>query len=135
MHFPENWLSFSLAILLPMIVGSLWYGPLFGRIWMKMMDLTEEKIKETLNPAKSYGGSFVGSIFTAYILSLLIALAEFTTLLGGIAIGFAVWIGFVVPMGWQSVAWENKGLGLYVLNQAYNLLVLLLMGALIGGWR
>lgn len=135
MHLPENWLSFILAILIPMIVGSLWYGPLFGRIWMNMMNLTEERIKETLNPVKSYGGSFIGSIFTAYVLSLLINYTGFNTLSGGILIGFVVWIGFALPMGWQSVAWEDKGLGLYVLNQAYNLLVFLLMGGLIGGWH
>lgn len=135
MHLPENWLSFILAILIPMIVGSLWYGPLFGRIWMNMMNLTEERIKETLNPVKSYGGSFIGSIFTAYVLSLLINYTGFNTLSGGILIGFVVWIGFALPMGWQNVAWEDKGLGLYVLNQAYNLLVFLLMGGLIGGWH
>lgn len=135
MYLPENWLSFILAILIPMIVGSLWYGPLFGRIWMNMMNLTEERIKETLNPVKSYGGSFIGSIFTAYVLSLLINYTGFNTLSGGILIGFVVWIGFALPMGWQSVAWEDKGLGLYVLNQAYNLLVFLLMGGLIGGWH
>ncbi|MYI84759.1 MAG: DUF1761 domain-containing protein, partial [Rhodothermaceae bacterium] len=45
MHMPENWIAFVIAIFLPMIIGSLWYGPLFGKMWMRMMNLTEEKIK------------------------------------------------------------------------------------------
>ena len=135
MHVPEHWLPFVIAVLLPMIVGSLWYGPLFGKIWMGMIDLTEEKIKETLNPAKSYGGSFIGSILTTYVFSLLITHMDMGTLWGGLTVGFAAWVGFSLPMGWQSVAWEDKGYGLFVLNQAYNLIVFLLMAGLIGVWR
>ncbi|MCY4170265.1 MAG: DUF1761 domain-containing protein [Bacteroidetes bacterium] len=135
MHLPENWIAFVVAILLPMIVGSLWYGPIFGKIWMKMMDLTEEKIRENFNPVKSYGGSFVGSIFTAYVFSLLITEMDMDTLFGGLTIGFVAWLGFALTTGWQSVAWENKGNGVFLLNQAYNLIVYLLMGSIIGVWR
>ncbi len=135
MYVPESWLPLIIAILLPMILGSLWYGPIFGKIWMKMMGLTQEQIKETLNPAKSYGGSLVGSVLTAYVLSLLISYMNMGTLEGGLTVGFAAWVGFALPIGWQSVAWEDKSLGLFVLNQAYNLVLLLLMAGLIGAWR
>jgi len=135
MHLPENWIAFLIAVLLPMIVGSLWYGPIFGKIWMEMMNLTEEKIREDLNPAKSYGGSFIGSILTAYVFSLLVTYMGMGTLLGGLTVGFMAWVGFALPMGWQSVAWEDKGTGVFVLNQAYNLIVFLLMGGIIGVWR
>ena len=94
MHMPENWIAFVIAIFLPMIIGSLWYGPLFGKMWMRMMNLTEEKIKETLNPAKSYGGSMVGSVLTAYVLSMLITLMDMGTFTGGLTVGFAAWVGF-----------------------------------------
>ena len=135
MYIPENWIPFVIAILLPMLLGSLWYGPIFGKIWMEMMDLTEEKIRENLNPIKSYGGSLVGSVLTVYVISLLIAYMDMGTLGGGLTVGFAVWVGFVLPIGWQSVAWEDKAMGVFVLNQAYNLIVFLLMGGLIGVWR
>ena len=135
MFLPENWFAFIIAIVMPMVVGSLWYGPLFGKKWMEMMNLSEEQIRENLNPVKSYGGSFIGSILTAYAFSLLITWLDMGTLTGGLTVGFIAWIGFALPMGWQSVAWEDKGFGLFLLNQAYNLLVYLLMGGLIGAWR
>lgn len=135
MHVPENWFSFAIAVVLPMIVGSLWYGPLFGKVWMRMMDLTEKKIKETLNPVKSYGGSLLASVLTAYVFSFCISYMNMGTLGGGLTVGFAAWVGFALPMGWQSVAWEDKDMKLFVLNQGNNLLVFLLTGALIGGWR
>ncbi len=135
MYVPENWLPFIIAILLPMILGSLWYGPIFGKMWMRMMGLTQMQIKEKLNPAKSYGGSLVGSVLTAYVLSLLISYLEMGTLVGGMTVGFAAWVGFALPTGWQSVAWEDKGLGLFILNQAYNLVLFLGMAGLMGAWR
>ena len=135
MHMPENWIAFLSAILLPMLIGSVWYGPLFGKMWMRMMNLTEEKIKETLNPAKSYGGSIVGSVLTAYVLSMLITLMDMGTFTGGLTVGFAAWVGFSLPLGWQSVAWEDKHMGVFVLNQAQNLIVFLAMAGLLGAWR
>ncbi|MCY3999376.1 MAG: DUF1761 domain-containing protein [Bacteroidetes bacterium] len=135
MLLPENWFAFIIAIVMPMVVGSLWYGPLFGKKWMEMMNLSEEQIRENLNPAKSYGGSIIGSILTAYAFSLLITWLDMGTLSGGLTVGFIAWVGFALPMGWQSVAWEDEGLGLFLLNQVYNLLVYLMMAGLIGAWR
>jgi len=135
MHLPENWIAFIIAVVLPMVVGSLWYGPLFGKKWMAMMNLTEQQIRETLNPAKSYGGSFIGSILTAYVLSFLITLMDMGSLTGGLTIGLIAWLGFVLPTGWQTVAWEDKKDGVFLLNQIYNLIVYLLMAGLIGAWH
>ncbi|MBK8887589.1 MAG: DUF1761 family protein [Saprospiraceae bacterium] len=30
-----NWLAILGSGLVPMAVGALWYGPLFGKLWMK----------------------------------------------------------------------------------------------------
>ena len=35
-----------LAALIPMVIGFLWYGPIFGKAWMKETGMTEEKAKE-----------------------------------------------------------------------------------------
>ncbi len=47
---PDNILAVIVAALLPMIVGSLWYGPILGKRWMELMELTEEEIKANFNP-------------------------------------------------------------------------------------
>ena len=48
---------------------------------------------------------------------------------------FWYWLGFVVTIGYQSMAWEGKKLGLFAMNMAYNLVVLLGMGTILGVWR
>lgn len=130
-----NWLAVIVAALLPMVIGSLWYGPLFGKQWMKMKGLTEEEIKADLNPLKSYGGSIVGAFLTAIVLALLMPVMVTPSIGNGLVLAVLCWLGFYVPLGWQSVAWENKSLGLYALNMAHNLVTLAAMATLIAVWQ
>jgi len=60
----ENWWIFFLAALVPMIVGSLWYGPLLGKPWMKVNGFTEESLK---------GGNMALIFGLSYFLSVVLA--------------------------------------------------------------
>lgn len=53
----------------------------------------------------------------------------------GIQGAFWMWLGFVLTVGYQAVAFEDKKLRLFGLSMAYNLVSLLAMGALLGVWR
>jgi len=137
-YFP-NLLSVLGAALIPMVIGALWYGPLFGKKWLELIEQSEEEIRATFNPVKSYGVTFVMAILTAFVLAhILQAFDDAYTLTGwaaGMQGGFWCWLGLVLTIGWQAVSFEDKKLSLYVLNMAYNLVVLMAMGALLGTWR
>lgn len=62
-----NFLFFFLAALVPMIVGFVWYGPLFGNAWMKEMGFTKESLQGG-NMALIFGLSYVFSLFIALFL-------------------------------------------------------------------
>jgi uncharacterized membrane protein len=61
-----NFYIFFLAALVPMFLGSIWYGPLFGKAWMGEMGFTEESLKDT---------NMVKTLVICYILSVLVAFA------------------------------------------------------------
>jgi len=137
--YPEiNYLAVIVAAIIPMLVGSIWYGPLFGQKWMDLMGKTEEELKAGFNPAKSYGITFVFAIIMSYVLAHVLAVwgdaygAE--GVMAGIQAGFWVWIGFVLTIGWQRVAFENINMTLWILNTLYNLVVLILMAILLSVW-
>jgi hypothetical protein len=106
---------------------------------MKLTGRTEEEIRESMKPIKMYVVTFIMALVTAWVLAQLIQLrAEAFTVDGffsGIQIAFFVWLGFVITIGYQAVAFENQKVTLYLLNMAYNLLSLVAMGALLGVWR
>ncbi len=60
-----NFLIFFLAALIPLILGFVWYGPLFGTIWMKEVGFTKESMK---------GKNMVLTFVMCYIFSLFIAM-------------------------------------------------------------
>ena len=131
-----NLLAVLVAGLVPMIVGSLWYGPLFGKKWMEMVGKTEEEIRANSNPLKQYGVMFVLGLLASYVIAHnMTAYADAygaTGWLAGLQAGFWLWLGLILWHGWQAVAFEDKPLGLYALNMGYNLVALVGMAVVLG---
>lgn len=133
-----NYLAVLVAGFIPMLLGSIWYGPLFGKKWLALTGKTEEEIKASFNPAKSYGVTFVFALVMAYVLAHV--LGAFGDAYGnagamaGVEGGFWIWLGFVLTVSWQQVAFGDQSIGLWVLNVLYNLVALICMGAIIGAW-
>lgn len=126
------------ASLLPMVIGALWYGPLFGKRWMDLVGKTEEELRAAFNPAKSYGVTWVFALLTAFVLAHVIG-AWYDAYgaegwLAGIQSGFWVWLGFVLTISWQRVAFEDVKTSLWGLNALYNLVTLMAQGAVIAAW-
>jgi hypothetical protein len=60
-----NFLVVLASGLIPMIVGAVWYGPLFGKVWMEEAGMTMEKIQGA-NMAKIYGVATLFSLMFAF---------------------------------------------------------------------
>lgn len=129
-----NLLAVLVAGIVPMIIGALWYGPLFGKRWMELMETTEEEVREGFNPLKTHGLGFLLSLVTAYVLAQL--LAEYA---GGAMVGVHVallaLIAFVLPVSHQSVAYEGRKAGLAWLNILFNGVALVVQAVVIASWR
>jgi len=59
-----NWLVILSTALVPLAVGALWYGPLFGKVWMAEADMSEEKMAGA-NMMKIYGLALVFGMMLA----------------------------------------------------------------------
>ncbi|MBT3447764.1 MAG: DUF1761 domain-containing protein [Bacteroidetes Order II. Incertae sedis bacterium] len=139
MYSPVNYLAVLVAGLLPMLIGSFWYGPLFGKKWMSLMGKTEEELRASFNPAKSYGVTFVFALILAYMMAHVLGAwndaYDVTGAMTGIQGAFWMWLGFVVTISWQQVAFSDQKVSLWILNILYNLVSLMAMGALLGSWN
>ena len=137
------YLAILIAAIAAQVLGFLWYGPLFGKKWMALMKFSEKDMNKAKQKgmAKTYLMSFVASLVTAAVLSFFVGfLVDVTGAtpvlwngLAGALVGVLVWLGFVATKSLGSVFWEGKSWSLYFLNTAYDLVNLLLMGAIIGG--
>lgn len=78
-----NYYILFLAALVPMVIGFIWYGPLFGKPWMNIMGFTEESLKDT-NMFKVLGISYILSVLIASALMPMVIhqMGVFSTLAG-----------------------------------------------------
>ena len=121
------------ATVAAMVVGALWYGPLFGKQWRKLANCAEgEKHK---GAGQAMAGQLVATLLTAYVLAHFAHYANANSVLGGAKLGVWVWLGFVVTTQVQGVLFERKPRALFFINASNMLLTLLLMGMIIAVWR
>lgn len=133
-----NWLAVVAASLVGFITGFLWYGPLFGKTWMKESGMTEEKIAEG-NMVKVFGFSLVFQGIMAFCLAMFF----FGTPEGAaqITVGSATFYGFLTGAGWVLPAFaisglfEQKSWKLIFIHGGYWVLTFTIMGLVLGLWR
>lgn len=138
---PINYLAVLVAAILNMVLGWLWYGPLFGKPWMAMMGFTPDKMAaaQKKGMGQSYALMFVGSLVMSWVLAHALIFASTYLMLSGIVAGlmggFFNWLGFIAPVTLGSVLWEGKPWKLWVLNAGYYLVGLMLMGVVLAVWQ
>jgi len=128
-----NYLAIVVAAILNMTIGFIWYGPAFGKTWLRLVGLRMENIDKTQVP-KAYGLAFLAALVMAYVLSAIVDLAQATTIVAGARTGFWVWLGFIVAGGAGRYLFPFKPLQLFMLDNTYQLVVLAVTGALFAVW-
>jgi Protein of unknown function (DUF1761) len=127
-----NWLAVIVAALVPMALGALWYSPLlFARPWMRATGRTESEMR---GASLGYALSAVAALVTSYALARIVRWAEVDDLLNGAAVGALVWLGFVATVLAVTIYFEGRRRSLWAISAGYQLLALVLMGAIHGVW-
>ena len=125
------------AAVASMVLGFLWYGPLFGKVWMSLSGLTsaDAEAAKAKGMGKTYALSFLGSLVMSYVLahSLIFASAYLVVegISAGLMAGFWNWLGFIAPVTLGGVLWEGKSWKLWGLNNAYYIVSLCVMGVIL----
>lgn len=133
-----NYLAVLAAAVASMVVGSVWYGPLFGKKFMAEIGMDkwtpEKQAAEKKKMGMTYALQFVASLVMFYVLAgLIVGFGQFGWAKGAMT-GFIVWLGFVVPVKFGDAIWGGK-MSLFWLGVGNMLVTLLVAGAIIGGWN
>jgi hypothetical protein len=128
-----NWWAVLVATALNMILGFLWYGPLFGRVWLSLMDKRPEEIEG--GNALTYLTPLLGALASAVILAVVIGLLRVFTWWAGAGWGALLWFAFGGTAILTSGTFEGTRRGLSLLFIAYMVPVHALAGAIFAIWR
>lgn len=132
---PVNYWAVLLAALFTIVLGFLWYGPLFGKPWMRLAGVAAESMKPgALDFVVWIGGALLMSFGLANILVTANAYTHANGATSGLATGFWVWLSFVVPVSAGIVFSERKPQALWLITAGYYLVGLCGMGVILALW-
>ena len=126
-----SWIAIIVAAAAGFFVGGLWYGPLFGKAWMKERGFTEEELKEG-NMALIYGTTFLLSIVSAIFLGHLLAHFGEMSMRSTLMIAVGVAIGFIAPAIGTNYLFSRATFKLFAIDAGYWIVFYAAMGLVFG---
>ena len=133
-QIPINIWAVIVAAIIRLVVGAIWYSPVaFGPLWQRTVGISQDKMLAAM--PKAIAVDLVGSLLMAFILLHAVTYAGADTLVLGGTVGALNWLGFVAVVLIATNVYEQKPLlGAYI-SAGFNLVALVLMGALLAVWR
>jgi len=138
---PEiNYYAILACAVAAMVLGFIWFGPLFGKKWMELMNVgpqTPEEIKKAQRAMMpTYIITFVLAFFQAWVLAYYIGGWKEAS---GVENSLWIWAAFVVPTVFGATMWNgssNKVAWSRFAIQGGNYLVLfIIFGLILGNWK
>lgn len=144
--------AIGVSVLSAMVIGFLWYGPLFGKAWAKEANIDISQKPPGKEIARSMGLMLIGAFLIAYCLAhnieaWRIVMGSFAAsgkmpgmdsskISLALALNSAGWttIGYIVPIVLNQVAFEKKSWKLFFINTGYYLVTLLAMSFTMAYW-
>ena len=126
--------------ILSMIIGAIWYGPLFGKKWMEILGISaldadvRKKMQKSAGPL--YAVQFILTLFQILVLGHLVGEGKF---LGGLSGSLWIWAGFIIPTLAGAVMWTGGSAGLkwarFMIQAGYQLVMFVIYGLLFQFWK
>lgn len=127
-----NYLAVVVSAVLSFVIGSLWYGPLFGKIWLKEIGLDPKEL-EKVNMFKIFGTAFILTLIIGFNLAAFIG--PDSDLNSGLLYGALAGIGWVAASLGVVYLFGRKSLKLFLIDAGYQVVIYTLMGGIIGIWK
>lgn len=127
------------AAIASFVIGFLFHGPLFGKVWMRLADIHptgNEKFSEMIPQMLQ---NIMMNFVCAYVLAMFIFVTSsfygnVGNVVGGMGIAFWAWLGFLVTSTSMDVIWMGKAKQLWMFELVASLTSFLAMGAILAWW-
>lgn len=134
-----NILAVIVAAAANFILGFLFHGPLFGKLWMKLANIHPTGNEKLSDMVPQMLKNFLANILCAYVLAMFIYIISsyynnVGNVIGGMGIAFWAWLGFLVTSTSMDVIWMGKSKKLWLFEAIASLVSLLAMGAILAAW-
>lgn len=129
-----NWWAVLAVTALNMFIGFLWYGPIWGRLYLKASPMTAEDRRKGATPF-TYLLPLLGALVSALVLAMVLANLRIFTWWSGAAWGALLWFAFGATGLLTTGTFEGYNRGLSWLFIGYMVIVHAIGGAIFAVWR
>jgi hypothetical protein len=132
-----NYLHVLVVALAGFLIGWLWFGVLFGRVWMAEMKISREAADavKAQGMAKFMLGGFALTLLGTFGLAALVAAHHVPNWKHGAAYGMFIGACVAAARVVNGGIWESKSLKLHAINAAHELALFTVQGAILGAWQ
>lgn len=125
-----NWIAIIIATAAAMVIGFLWYGPVFGKSWTSLSGRGMAGDPASAGPM--YALTALAALIEAIALNWFINETGWTTGAGGALIGLYAGLGFIATAFFSQVLFAGRPPRLYAIDAGYQVFQAIVMGAIIG---
>jgi Protein of unknown function (DUF1761) len=133
MEIHINHLAVLVAAIANYIIATIWYAAIFGKVWQKLTGITDMK-PAPMNIVMVFIGSLILSFVLAHSIIFGNAYLKMGGVSGGIMGGLFGWLGYIAPVTLMTKLYEKKPWGLWLLDNAFWLISLVVMGIILSVW-
>ncbi len=112
------------ATLATFAIGFLWYGPIFGKAWMKLNNVPDVKPPKD-EMIKSIIAGLSNTLMLNLAVALLLMMLNSDSLGGALIFGIIMWFGISVYVTIGDLVWLKRPVAHFWINAPHNLLVIL----------
>jgi hypothetical protein len=133
MHIHVNYLAIFVAAIANYLIATIWYAVIFGKVWQKLTGITDMK-PAPVNILLVLAGSFILSFVLYHSIVFGNSFLKMSGIAGGLMGGFFGWLGYIAPVTLSTKLYEKKPWGLWLLDNGFWLISLLIMGSILSFW-
>ena len=135
-----NYYAILLSVVAQMVIGFLWFGPVFGRTWAREMGRPADYRPSRREMIRATIIQIIAAFLIAYVLahvlnvwrpSVWMAGPDGPDWMYGFNAGFYVWLGFFVPQMLSALAWGGRSWKLFFIDASGNFLILQASGMIL----
>lgn len=131
-----NWLAIVVATIALFLFGYLWYGVLFGNMWVAEMQKINPQFPSGMSANwYPYAVSIVMGFFSAYGVARCIGWRGDVNIGRGAFIGFSMGLLIFGSMTWLGYAYSHFGATLGWINIGFVAIGLAIQGAILGAMK
>ncbi|MBK6768267.1 MAG: DUF1761 domain-containing protein [Ardenticatenales bacterium] len=130
-----NWIAIVVCVVAAMALGFVWYGPLFGKLWLELMgwgNKNEAELKEMQSKAMpGYAVMAVGAAIMALVLHAVLHATAATTVAAAATVAAVLWLGFVATSTLGTAMFSDTDKRLWALTEGYVLVQMVVFAVIL----